>query len=274
VVDCSYLREWLAYEVIAQAGLPRTRTAYVRVWLNGEYYGLYVLVETPDDVWLDHVFREPGGNLYDGKYVFSEDWTWYSRVEFNRRQQQYFQLEEGEEVDLADIRAITAALDTRGGGDVMARTDDLIDWEQILTVFAAETWIGQLDGYFLNANNYRVYFDPADGRMDMLPWDTDYAFLEDRDWGMDWRWPRGRLAQECGRDGDCWRRLEDLRVEVADHLDAVDLLGPMEAIAAMIHDDALDDPRSTCNGPRVATNQDWLREWILERGDDIRRGAL
>ena len=54
VGDGSHSREWAMHRMLARFGLPHLRTRTVRLFLNGEYEGLYDVVEAPDQ---EHVFQ-------------------------------------------------------------------------------------------------------------------------------------------------------------------------------------------------------------------------
>ena len=49
----SYMREHLALRLLNEIGVPSQRSAYVRLFLNGDFYGLYLLVEPLDSTWLE-----------------------------------------------------------------------------------------------------------------------------------------------------------------------------------------------------------------------------
>ena len=73
VVDCSYSKEHLGYTLYRAAGVPVPRNGFAWIRVNGQDYGLYVLTETPDDQLLERHFVEPGGTLYDGKYLYFDN---------------------------------------------------------------------------------------------------------------------------------------------------------------------------------------------------------
>ena len=273
VVDCSYLRETLAYEAFARVGIPETRTSYVWVTVNEVDYGLYLFVETPDDVWLARHYDDPSGNLYDGKYIFTEDWEFVSMVDFLRYIDAHFELEEGEgcRPPLDDVHRVTDALyAAHGSDDGFQQLDALVDWDQLLRVWATEQWVGQLDGYFLNQNNYRVYFDPEDGRVDMLPWDMDYAFYEASRWGMDWDHPYGALAGFCSGDPTCRHELRNHVRAVAEILETSDLRGLLEEVVALTMPYAAVDPRACGASLPIVDRQDYMRAWVRTRSEAVR----
>ena len=127
---------------------------------------------------------------------------------------------------------------------------------------AAEQWVGHNDGYALNTNNYRVYFNPADGKAQIVPWDFDYGFLHDSDWGMSWASPLGRLAKGCFLDPQC---SADHKAAVKALLDAIDpaaLLAWFNQIDALTYADSQSDPRRECGPEGVAPSRDALRAYL------------
>lgn len=262
VVDCSFLKEAAAYEVIARAGVPASRTGFAEVTVNGAPYGLYTLVETPDDRFLKARFEQPDGNLYDGKYVWYGGWH-YVLLDFNIGVDELFQLEEGVDVQWADIKAISAgSAAARASGDYRTGMDGLVDWDEVLLEIAAEEWVGQNDGYALNRNNYRVYFRPEDGRLQLIPWDMDYSFLRDSDWGFSWRRPTGELANACLGDNACREAYRETLRTVVARIDTPDLLTWFDTMDAATWEASQRDPRQECGAGNVRPWRDYVRSWL------------
>ena len=266
VVDCTHLRTTMGYRVFALAGLPSLRTGFATVEVGGEPYGLYTLVENPDEPWVERGYPEhPDGNLYDGKYIWHGGWS-YTLLDFEGSVQDMFELEEGVDVGHADIHAVTAAADLAGTPEFYAAAGEVVDWDELHTYWAVEQWIGHVDGYAMNQNNYWAYFDPSDGKMDMHPWDLDYAFIQDYWWGMSWAAPRGRLAAACWADEACMAGQRAAVAELLTALDAVDLVAEHDAAAAVIEANALDDPRRECG----SWNPEELRPWLASQSEALR----
>jgi hypothetical protein len=259
VVDCSYLKEPTGYAVYAMVGVPAPRASYARVTVDGEDYGLYVVVEVPDDNFLRDRFVDPTGNFYDGKYLWYGGRN-YDMVDFKRRLDDNFQLEEGTDVGLADIFAVTEAVES-DGGSLAERLDPLFDLDSLHRNVVVEQWIGHLDGYSLNQNNYRVYFNPWDGRAEIVPWDLDYAFFYDYQWGFDWDQPRGAIVKGCWRDDDCVAVHQGYVADAVAAIDTADLVRRVDAWSALIAEAAEADPRRECSAGEVAEEQRRIRAW-------------
>jgi spore coat protein CotH len=269
VIDYSYLREHLAYKVYEAMGVPSPRNAYTWVTVNGEAFGLYMNVETADDVYLSRFYDDSDGNLYDADYIRWPDGS-YSVLDFYTSLAPLFEQEEGEDTSGDDLMALSQMLDeTVGSAEVYQTSADWIDWDHHHRMMAAEMWTGQIDGYSLNQNNYLVYFDPSDGRMDVLPWDHDYAFLHASDWGFSWYWPRGRLSGLCVADTDCQAHLKDQVREVISQVESLDLMTQLEETRAMILPYVEADPRKEAGMDYTIWYQNVLREWIMVRNAEL-----
>lgn len=268
VVDCGYLKEPAGYAVYHALGLAAPHSSFATVTVDGEDYGLYVLVEVVDDTFLKAYYEEPDGNLYDGKYLYYGGYN-YELVDFTPRYQENFTLEEGEDVGLSDIMAITDTL----RDDALpfdTRMDAVLDVDQFHRAVVAEQWIGHLDGYTLNRNNYRVYINPWDGRAEIIPWDLDYAFINAVRWGFDWASPSGALAQGCWQDEACLEAHKQAVEDAAAVIDTEALLERVDGWTALIAGAAEADPKRECSRRSVAPAQEEVRGWLEDRAEDMR----
>lgn len=263
VVDCSYMKEPLAYKLFREAGIAAGRTSFASVTVNGEDYGLYVIVETPDDRFLAHNFADPSGNLYDGKYVWFGGYS-YILLDLQPTVYNYYQLEEGTDVDHTDVFGVVKALGTPSTDAAWyAKLDAVVDMRAFVKYLAVEELVGHNDGYALNTNNNRLYFDPdRGGKMVMVPWDFDYAFLHDSDWGFSWATPNGDLAYACFHNPECLYEHDRALAEVLDALDVPSLQAWYDERVALIEREAMDDPRRECSYGYVTYYQSYVRGWL------------
>jgi spore coat protein H len=272
VVDCGYLKEPIAYAAYRNVGITASRTSFARVTVNGDAYGLYVVIEAPDGEFLENRFDgdESKGNLYDGKYIYNWNTRNYTLLDFDSGVDELFGLEEGEDVGHVDISGISDAAHDAGDEGFTAAMEPLMDWEQWHSSWAVEQWVGHLDGYQMNKNNYRVYFRPSDGRMTYVPFDFDYAFLSDGGWGVWWTGPIGKLAQECMADRGCRADHVASVEDMLGKVDAAALRTKLDAMRALIREDIENDPRRECSASQAWAYQDALASWIDGREAAVR----
>lgn len=58
------MREFLIYSICEEMGLVILEFVYVKVFINGEYYGLYLVVEGLKEFYFENNFGNVIGDLY------------------------------------------------------------------------------------------------------------------------------------------------------------------------------------------------------------------
>ncbi len=172
VQDPSLVNERVAYRLFRAMGVPAPRTAHVALYLNGEYRGLYLHVESPDERFLARWFENAEGNLYEGEYGQDLSLSGYLSLEQDERGAD----DPDDYSDLAALAALLAQSPTEARVPELAA---LVDIDEVLAMLAVEVIIGHWDGYFWYPNNYRVYHDPSTGQLSLLPWGVDQTFAYD-----------------------------------------------------------------------------------------------
>jgi len=228
VQDPSMVREVLAYEVFRAVGIPAPRAGYAYLRVNGQDYGVYLNVETPDNVSLPRWFNSTG-HLYEGETVDVEHGA-----------AEGFEVDEGDESDRADLERLIAAVNDSADGWT-ERVAQVADLEEMTRMWAVEKYIGHWDGYVGNRNNFYLHSDTA-GRFSMLPWGTDQAWTSRVSFGSDEA--RGRMFMVCLADSACeamYRTaLDDVRASIA----GLSLEERVTSTAAMLRPWQIADPRS------------------------------
>lgn len=64
IQDNTYMKDYIAYRMMAEAGAAAPLTSYAAVSVNGEYFGLYLAVEAVEDSFLKRNYGSDYGNLY------------------------------------------------------------------------------------------------------------------------------------------------------------------------------------------------------------------
>jgi hypothetical protein len=188
--DPSTLRDALAMKVFARVGLPATREAYARLFVNNEYAGLYVIVEPIDRTFITRVFGAAEGNVENGGYLY--EYTWVREYHFEYLGPAfdiYAELFEPEtrETDAVvrlyqPLEALARAISQTPGDQFESTVGALIDLPALVKLLAVQRATGEIDGFIGNwgmSNFYLYRF--RDGRpAQVLPWDADHAF-----WALD-----------------------------------------------------------------------------------------
>jgi hypothetical protein len=143
------LRDRLALSIMRDMGIIAACANNARIDVNGEYYGIFTSLEKFDETFLERVFDDPTGDLWD-----RHSWE----LETNKK-------------TATDIR-----LEELKDADSIEELEEYLDLEQALPVFAAEAIIPDSDGAWAGGLNFFVYDDPLSGKFVLLPWDLDNTF--------------------------------------------------------------------------------------------------
>ena len=73
--DPSLIRSKIAFELMEKIGLPASRVAYTKVYINDEYMGLYEIIEHIDENFAAYRFGNNNGNLW--KCLWPADLNYY-----------------------------------------------------------------------------------------------------------------------------------------------------------------------------------------------------
>ncbi len=257
VQDPSMVHEALAYEAFRAVGIAAPRTGYAYVRVNGEDYGLYMNVETLDDVGLARWFGATA-HLYEGSY--GSDVTPGGAAAF--------EVDEGDEEDRSDLEALIAAANGATGdwSDDMAGVADL---SQMVRMWATERYMGHWDGYSgiegeLWPNNFYLHSDPT-GEFEMLPWGTDHAWSN----RLPFEGDAGLLFDRCLADASCGAAYEAVLSEVSALIVTLDLDSRAAAIAELLLPWQLIDPRQEYTLAEIAGAVAATRAFIAARPTDL-----
>ncbi len=270
VWDPSMMAETLAYRVFRQADSPAPRTGYATVTFNGYLLGLYTIVESMDDVFVEHWWPGSQGGLYEMT----------RNCDFNG-DCDCFELEDAG--DNMDPDALARVCDAVGEGTVGA-LETVFDWDNLMAFFAAERVTNHPDSYSFNLNNFHIYHDPLEDKLSLIPWGADSTFVYHWPaWELDYEcdvmsyyddlaeYPYAYLAQFCQGNEECWADLSAAMLEVADLLEDMDLAGFVESTRENISSFVYSETRIPYLTPEHFDQRvDCHEEWILQRPDEVR----
>jgi|KBSSwiStaDraftv2_1062776.scaffolds.fasta_scaffold69176_2 spore coat protein CotH len=183
--DSTLVRESVTMKMFGRMNVPSPREAHARLFVNNEYAGLYVIVESLDDTFLSRIFGpreggvESGGYLYEYEHVSDYDME-YLGADL-RPYAAMFRPQTHETDSLGTlygpIEALIRTINETPDQDFAAAVGQYLDLPQFMKYLAIETFMGEFDGFVgYNAmNNFYLYRFRADGRSQLIPWDKDAA---------------------------------------------------------------------------------------------------
>ena len=263
--DPSYMKEFLAYKAFREAGLPASRTGWAHLTVNGEDYGLYAIIEKEDGRYLKQWFDDTTGVVYES-------------VSCDLNNTACWELDRDGDAD--DDDALGELEDAATDADWYDSIQTEIDWPVVSRSLALEMSIAHWDGYAGNLNNIRFYHEPTVDLWYYTPWSTDLAFGSNPWHGgaqycgqymtnpSDYQ--SGIMVTKCRADSDCRDELDAAFLEMADHLDKIDLVAEIERVAPILADYADSDPKNNFGADRVQGEIDCLEGWIADRPDELR----
>jgi len=253
VQDPSMLREAVGYRFFREQGVPAARTGYATVSVNGEPYGLYLVLEAYDETALSLRFGSTR-HLYEGT------------GDLNRgKAAESFEVDEGPDDDLADLEAlIRAATGDEDDAVWLQRVEEVLDLDGFVDVWAVEATLGHRDVSVPAANNYYLHSDDA-GRFTMLPSGLDEALVA----------PLGpedatsRLAARCAAIDACRLRYEAASAGlVGITLRRFDVQAWAAKLAGVIAPHVAADPRRPCSEQEHEEAVAALRAYLGQVVDD------
>ena len=256
--DYSMMHERVAYRLYREAGVPAARAHHAQVYLNGDLYGLFVMLDTVDDVFLERWFEDASGSMFeqhDGDYTDAY-------VQNNL----YFQLEEGED-DRTALQAVADALES-SGPDAIAAAGEHLDWAAFHRYWAAGSVVMNFDAYPFRfaGDDCHVYFDPTSQKLVYIPHGVDESFYYNRDIEGT---ANGHLSARCREVDACrddWARAVYDALDVADK---IDLAGYAREVRDQIEQAVRDDPERNYSLEYVDYYQDDMISRIVSRRSDI-----
>jgi len=167
--EATYLRSKLACDMHNRLGLTSISANYITLYVNNEYWGFYVLMDSPKLTWAEIEYGDKDStHLYkckSGGLALSSN---NSNCE-----------NENEEVtDQTDWRNFISSLDRANSA---SEADNIFEVDQFLYEMAYEYLVGSWDHYLNTGHNFSVYKKPDNygGKWIMIHYDFDGDFGQD-----------------------------------------------------------------------------------------------
>lgn len=184
--DPGMMKESLSMALFARMGLAAPRVSHARVFVNGDYLGLFAVIEPIDKRFLRRTLGEDSGYLYEFEWAGAYRFEWLGADPL--RYAGMFESETRESEPAAQrlstlVQMITAT--TRESTSAWQRTmSRYFDFQRLFAYVAVESFLSDHDGLAgdWGINNFYLYRFADSDRFQFLPWDKDVTFRElDRD---------------------------------------------------------------------------------------------
>lgn len=173
--DNSYMKSHLAYDMMRSMGVKAPLTSYSWVTINEEPWGLFLIVEEPEEAFVKRNYGLDHGQLYKPSYrslnapnrdialqYLGENANRYSNIFDNAK----FDIDEG------DKNRLIASLKQLDENEDL---ESAINIDRVLNYFVVQAFVLNMDNYLgWTTHNYFLYEE--EGVLEMIPWDYNLAF--------------------------------------------------------------------------------------------------
>jgi CotH kinase protein len=183
-LDPTMMRERLGYWLFNQFGVTASRAVHAKLYVNGEYAGVFTLTEEVDDTFAKRNFAGGRGNLYkevwpvDDQGKRTPDAALVAALRSNAKKAQV-----GNYVEFASAVEALERTQNRNRTDAMVRqwfdVDGMMRYIVVDRSILADDGIFHwwcFDGKTCYSQNYYWYQDTKSKKVRLIPWDLDLAF--------------------------------------------------------------------------------------------------
>ncbi|MEO7331850.1 MAG: CotH kinase family protein [Minicystis sp.] len=248
VQDHSFVHERLGYQLYQAMKVPTPRSTHTRLFVNNQYWGAYLNVESIGKRFFTRWFGSNKGMLYEGAY-------WCDLIPQNikpgiddsacikRKKEPTLCDPQDPTADIEDyelLRTFVQQVQDIPQGQYFTQVPAIFELDTFLSQWAVESVISHWDAYaFGIINNWRIYHDPSTNKWTLIPTGIDQTFGSDQDpWGV-----AGIMAVRCVQEPACNAAFADRLKTVNTLFQNFDYANKALAIKAVITPAVLADPR-------------------------------
>lgn len=172
--DPTFLREVLTYQVMRRHGVA-PKANWVRLWLNGTYWGVYINVQQPNKDMMKEWFRSNDGNRYrcfPTSGGFSNGRCAYTVLSPNTAASYLsaYQAKQGDGIDLRNMCTILGAMTTATPQSTLTQVFNVDSFYRYAAVMNVTT---NTDSYLESGKDHFLYIDDVHGDGTTFPFDLN-----------------------------------------------------------------------------------------------------
>jgi hypothetical protein len=190
VQDPAMLNRRLSMSVFAALELPAPRVVHARLFINGEYIGLYEVVEAVEKAFLKRAFgwdstgrkRRDEGYLFEYKWEDGYDWSYFGfdLERYTRLFEPKTHELEAPSVLYSPIDDMLRTINEVSDSGFEARVGEYLFLAVFIRHLAVERFISDIDGFLgdWGPNNFFLYRFEGRKLSAIIPWDKDSTFYD------------------------------------------------------------------------------------------------
>jgi len=184
--DPSGIHETVSMAFYERLGIPTPRETHVRLYVRGQYIGLYALVEAVDKDFLARIYGSIGddtqndGWLYE--FVWQEDWRLTDfgtdLAPYKLRFDATTHESETDEKKYRKVQELVSLINNTSESQFYATINPRFDLAGFVRFAAAQTFLAETDGFLgsFGMNNFYLYRLENQDQHVLIAWDTDNTF--------------------------------------------------------------------------------------------------
>ena len=188
--DQTGVKETVAMRFFSRLGIPAPRETHARLFINGEYAGLYGLVESVDKTMMGRVFGTIADNVQNDGYLFEYNYVLGSAWRFGYEgsalapYKARFDIKtnesHAESTIWGPIEELVRLVNNTPSSSFEATVGPRLDLGAFVRYIAAQNFIAQNDGFngYDGMNNFYFYRLENSQSHVFIAWDEDNAFLQ------------------------------------------------------------------------------------------------
>jgi spore coat protein CotH len=184
--DPSGIHETVSMAFYARLGIPTPRETHVRLYVRGEFIGVYALVESVDKDFLARIFGSIGDDVQnDGwlyEFVWQEDWRFSDLgtdvAQIKLRFDATTHESKSDEEKYRPIQELITLANQTPSERFVEVIGPRFDIPGFIRFVAAQAFLGDTDGFLgaFGINNFYLYRLENSNQHVMIAWDTDNTF--------------------------------------------------------------------------------------------------
>ena len=185
--DASAIHENVSMWFYARLGIPAPRVAHVRLYVGGEYAGLYSIVEEIDKTFLARIFGSIGDDVQNDGYLYEYNWVDEWRANYLGTALDPYKTrfsakthESKPDEDLyRPIETLIRLLNDTPSSDLPAAIGNRLDLTAFARYLAVQNFLAENDGFVGNwgINNFFFYRLENRDQHVFIAWDASEAFV-------------------------------------------------------------------------------------------------
>ncbi len=179
-LDRSQMHDRLGYWLFRKMGVPAPRCVHIKLYINGEYNGLFSLVEQIDEQFADYHFSDGSGNLYKEVWPLKSN----NSIQSDKKFFQGLVTNNVQGTNIGIIKSFGQNILNANDSEIQTVIDHHMDLNKTIALAVVDRAIRNDDGPFhwycdwgsCKPHNFFWYENPTTNKVHLIPWDLDNAF--------------------------------------------------------------------------------------------------